>query len=308
MGKKTTKRISVWTAILLAFAMLFGALVFLTGNNKAFAFADGEEQGKLLYILDTGRINDTSGGKLGYDYNPETSGPAYVDSTVTFIKRNGGTLGDIDNDNGTPLTRLLNSYTDHPFGEDPKTGKYWGFNEDYTTDMPHRLGRAGEYGAGYSEFRSVNDEDTTDERLTYKFEVPDDSPLDVTVMTCSPSNWGEINGKMSVNGGSVISLVAQQIPNGNGQDHSIPGCQGVLNSEDGKYYLTLTFGEEGAQTVVNGIIIREKLFTVSYTLNGGTNNAANKSAYKKGEGFTLADPTRTGYPFAGWYKAGTEAK
>ncbi|MDE7158361.1 MAG: InlB B-repeat-containing protein, partial [Clostridiales bacterium] len=45
-------------------------------------------------------------------------------------------------------------------------------------------------------------------------------------------------------------------------------------------------------------------YKVSYVLGGGTNNAANEATYTYGTGLTLADPTRTGYVFDGWYDAG----
>ncbi|MDE6411755.1 MAG: InlB B-repeat-containing protein, partial [Clostridia bacterium] len=44
-------------------------------------------------------------------------------------------------------------------------------------------------------------------------------------------------------------------------------------------------------------------FTVTYNLDGGTNNAANTATYTYGEGLTLANPTREGYTFDGWYDA-----
>ncbi|MDE7395535.1 MAG: InlB B-repeat-containing protein [Clostridiales bacterium] len=298
MNKKATKRISLLAALLLACTMLLTAFALLAGG-KARAFADGADA-NLLYIVDAGRVDSTSGGKLTYGYDPATSSPSYVGSTTTFIKRNDGTFGDITDYNGKPLTRLLNSYTDHPFGEDP-SGKYWGFIDDYSEDMPHRLGRAGEFAAGYSEFRSVNDDGVTNELLVYKFEVLGNNALDVTVMTHAPDGWGTVNGKMSVNGGDAISLVAD----GSDRNLSVPGCEGVLDDSDGRHYLTLTFGVDGAKTVVNGIIIRNKPneYNVFYNLDGGTNNVANTATYTAGTGLTLADPTRTGYTFDGWYDA-----
>ena len=43
-------------------------------------------------------------------------------------------------------------------------------------------------------------------------------------------------------------------------------------------------------------------YTVTYNLNGGTNNPLNPSAFEANSGnITLADPTREGYTFKGWY-------
>ena len=41
-------------------------------------------------------------------------------------------------------------------------------------------------------------------------------------------------------------------------------------------------------------------------MNGGTNNSANPSNYSVLYGFTLANPTRRGYSFDGWYLNGTK--
>jgi uncharacterized repeat protein (TIGR02543 family) len=42
-------------------------------------------------------------------------------------------------------------------------------------------------------------------------------------------------------------------------------------------------------------------YTITYNLNGGTNDAANTSTYTYGVGLTLSNPTQTGYAFGGWY-------
>lgn len=42
-------------------------------------------------------------------------------------------------------------------------------------------------------------------------------------------------------------------------------------------------------------------YSITYNLNGGTNNSANPSAYNVLYGVTLASPTKTGYTFTGWY-------
>ena len=42
-------------------------------------------------------------------------------------------------------------------------------------------------------------------------------------------------------------------------------------------------------------------YSITYNLNGGTNNNANPSTYNVLYGVTLKNPTRTGYTFTGWY-------
>ncbi|MDE6274430.1 MAG: InlB B-repeat-containing protein, partial [Clostridiales bacterium] len=291
MRKTTTKHISIWAVLLLAFSVLLTALGISTGSGKTLALAD--EQGDLLYVVDCGRVNNSSGSQMAYG---EMGDPVYINATKTFIQRQGGHLGDKE---GSGLTRLRNSYTDHPFIED-ETGYHWGFNEDYSDDMTHRFGRA-DGSAGYSEFRSVNDANVTDERLEYKFEVPADEALDILVITHSPAAWDNatINGTVSVNGGETIDIVADDSE----RDYSLPNGKGILDETDNRYYLTLTFGVDGAQTVVNGIVIRTRPYEITYNLGGGYNDADNKPTYVYGAGFTLADPVRTGYDFVGWYDA-----
>lgn len=41
-------------------------------------------------------------------------------------------------------------------------------------------------------------------------------------------------------------------------------------------------------------------YTISYQLNGGTNNSANPSSYNVLYGVTFSDPVKTGYRFTGW--------
>jgi len=43
------------------------------------------------------------------------------------------------------------------------------------------------------------------------------------------------------------------------------------------------------------------IYSISYHLNGGTNNTANPSVYSSTESISLLNPTRSGYRFSGWY-------
>ena len=43
-------------------------------------------------------------------------------------------------------------------------------------------------------------------------------------------------------------------------------------------------------------------FSITYELNGGTNNPGNPAKYNVEDEITLLDPTREGYTFDGWYK------
>lgn len=45
-------------------------------------------------------------------------------------------------------------------------------------------------------------------------------------------------------------------------------------------------------------------YTISYTMNGGTNNSSNPSTYTVNDSFTLKEPTKAGYTFTGWTYSG----
>ena len=54
----------------------------------------------------------------------------------------------------------------------------------------------------------------------------------------------------------------------------------------------------------NNLVVEDsktKQYTISYVLNGGTNNLKNPSSYTKSSTITLKNPTRKGYNFDGWY-------
>ncbi|MDD2371650.1 MAG: InlB B-repeat-containing protein [Firmicutes bacterium] len=57
---------------------------------------------------------------------------------------------------------------------------------------------------------------------------------------------------------------------------------------------------------VSDFEIRFNHFAIIYNLDGGKNNIANPKDYEQGSGtITLADPTKSGYVFSGWYDAVT---
>ena len=47
-------------------------------------------------------------------------------------------------------------------------------------------------------------------------------------------------------------------------------------------------------------------YSITYDLQGGTNNTSNPASYNILYGFTLKNPTRTGYTFGGWYIGNTK--
>jgi uncharacterized repeat protein (TIGR02543 family) len=57
----------------------------------------------------------------------------------------------------------------------------------------------------------------------------------------------------------------------------------------------------GSQTPDDSSGTEVSSYTVTYYLNGGTNNAANPSSYDATQTITLKNPKKTGYTFDGWY-------
>ena len=58
-----------------------------------------------------------------------------------------------------------------------------------------------------------------------------------------------------------------------------------------------TIAEDGSKRTIT---LRE--YTITYNLNGGTNATGNPATYNlKTETFTIADPSKDGYTFAGWF-------
>lgn len=74
-----------------------------------------------------------------------------------------------------------------------------------------------------------------------------------------------------------------------------------LPSEDRStsYYLVLNY--EQANVNGNTAVEREHQYTITYDFDGGTDNGSNPRTYTdRSETFTLEDPVKEGYTFAGW--------
>ncbi len=70
----------------------------------------------------------------------------------------------------------------------------------------------------------------------------------------------------------------------------------LINEENGKYTVSINGN-------VN-IEVKTKLinYTITYNLDGGTNNTNNKTTFNINDAFTLLDAHKEGYEFMGWYK------
>ncbi len=79
-------------------------------------------------------------------------------------------------------------------------------------------------------------------------------------------------------------------------DGSFSGVMNVSLTSTGTYIIKASDYEGGAFTEASF-----GLYSITYHLNGGINNAANPSVYSSSESITLLAPNRSGYKFTGWY-------
>ena len=86
-----------------------------------------------------------------------------------------------------------------------------------------------------------------------------------------------------------------------------PKTDGINASAGDKLTVTIhVTGDAGAWGTMDDVYLycsEEAVedYTISYVLNGGTNNAENPESYDGTASVTLKDPVRAGYTFAGWY-------
>lgn len=97
----------------------------------------------------------------------------------------------------------------------------------------------------------------------------------------------------------VDSSRATQIPNG----CYVNPSETALFWEDGVHWSSAIYGTitQKAYNMVFQYGYRPYDYSITYNLNGGTNNNANPSTYTVLYGVSLKAPTRAGYTFTGWY-------
>lgn len=100
-----------------------------------------------------------------------------------------------------------------------------------------------------------------------------------------------------VEAGTLVEVVA--IPD-TGYTFSKWEMEGIELSEEQITSQTIDF-EMPEEDITMIPTFQNSVYTITYNLNGGTNNAENHENYTYGNGFTLEKSTKTGYIFTGWY-------
>lgn len=93
------------------------------------------------------------------------------------------------------------------------------------------------------------------------------------------------------------------IPNGCIVDSSF-ATSSITNTY--AYYPFTTDILQIANQMLFDIFYKPVSYSITYNLDGGTNNASNPSSYNVLYSVNLKDPTRAGYKFAGWYDGDTK--
>ncbi|MGN0341695.1 MAG: InlB B-repeat-containing protein [Roseburia sp.] len=113
--------------------------------------------------------------------------------------------------------------------------------------------------------------------------------------------------------GSVLRKVTCEIPaNSDGEievkkysDVSPDSTRSAEQLDEQLKEWKITYVNVGSGDILKDMTLQAELYTqsdITYILNGGTNDSANPSIYYEGkEAITLADATREGYTFEGWY-------
>ena len=118
-------------------------------------------------------------------------------------------------------------------------------------------------------------------------------PNNANYGTVSPSGLQQV-GKSGIN----ITATAET-----GYQFDEWTCTGGASVEDASNPNTIASATAGGTVTANFSI---KNYTITYHLNGGTNNTSNPASYTvETETITLQDPTKEGFLFVGWYTTST---
>ena len=141
---------------------------------------------------------------------------------------------------------------------------------------------------------------TTNANVYVKYEEIPEDKFDVTIQT-NNANYGTVSpsGLQQV-GASGINITATAETGYQFDEWTY--TDGVSVEDASEPNTTASATKAGTVTANFSI----KNYTITYNLNGGTNNTSNPASYTvETETITLQDPTKEGFLFAGWYTSST---
>lgn len=117
----------------------------------------------------------------------------------------------------------------------------------------------------------------------------------------STKNWLSMGSTtFTADAGSSVTMNSTRsitVPNG----HYLANTFGTsdLSGSWTRYTMPYTFTQPSKNLWIEYDFVANS-YTITYNLNGGTNNSANPSSYNIHYGVSLKNPTRPGYTFTGW--------
>lgn len=130
------------------------------------------------------------------------------------------------------------------------------------------------------------------------------------------AHWASgFNGEGNNSNGTYYNIASTSFTSKYNANFTLDSGKGV--SPPNGYYLSSTFGTSYISGSWSGYTMPYNVtqkagagsfeydyhpysYTITYTMNGGTNNSSNPTSYNVLYGFTLANPTRTGHTFTKW--------
>jgi len=285
-----------------------------------------------LYIKVGGIVgNNYSGGSITNSYNAGTVNSSRTDAyyvggiagsnyaTITNCYNIGAVsnyygfeLGGVVGFSSGTLTNCYNAGTTTPKVIGTSDANIGGVVGKSTTTISHCYWNSDLYSIGNGNSNGLNLGDITNYGTAYM--------QSANFVTLLNANRGSNNPWMATSGYPTLGVNITYMVNGGTNNSSNPlgyiyGVGTTLNNPTRTGYMFNGWYDNAgfsgsaitaiSTTAFSDVTLYAKwtanTYNITYTLNGGTNDAANTATYTYGVGLTVSNPTRTGYTFGGWY-------